>query len=68
MSDESVGQPSPLMDLRHLPATDLIESLPDAIVCIDGGGRMIAVNGRTEALFGYERAALNGATLGSSPA
>ena len=33
---------------------------PDAIVCVDAGGRIILVNARTERLFGYRRQELEG--------
>ena len=33
---------------------------PDAIVCVDAGGRIILVNARTERLFGYHRQELEG--------
>src|SRR5262245_32466941 len=33
----------------------LIEVAPDAIVTTDGRGRIVLVNGQTEALFGYRR-------------
>lgn len=41
-----------------LPA--LFEAAPDAIVIVGEGGRVLAVNGQTERLFGYERSELIG--------
>jgi protein-histidine pros-kinase len=38
----------------------LIEVAPDAIVTADGQGRIVLVNGQTEALFGYKREDLLG--------
>jgi PAS domain S-box-containing protein len=38
----------------------LIEVAPDAIVTADGDGRIVLVNGQTEALFGYQRAEMLG--------
>jgi protein-histidine pros-kinase len=38
----------------------LIEVAPDAIVTADGQGRIVLVNGQTEALFGYKREELLG--------
>lgn len=37
-----------------------LEAAPDAIVVVDFRGRMVAVNGLTEAMFGYERGELLG--------
>jgi PAS domain S-box-containing protein len=41
-------------------ARELMESTADALVVTDLGGRIVLVNDRTEALFGYERAELIG--------
>lgn len=41
----------------------LLESAPDAIVIVDGAGRIVIANGQTERLFGYERAELIGQPL-----
>ena len=37
-----------------------LESAPDAVVVVDGGGRVALVNARTEAMFGYPRRLLVG--------
>src|SRR5262245_34750807 len=47
----------------ELRSRDLLESAPDAMVIIDGSGRIVLVNAQTEALFGYERAELIGASV-----
>jgi two-component system NtrC family sensor kinase len=42
------------------PFQALLESAPDAIVIVDGSGRIVLVNEQAERLFGYQRAALIG--------
>ncbi|MBV6324322.1 sensor histidine kinase [Duganella violaceipulchra] len=41
----------------------LLETAPDAIVIVDGAGRIMLVNAQTEALFGYGRRELLGQTV-----
>ena len=38
----------------------LVEAVPDAMVCVDSGGRIVLVNAQAERLFGYPRAELAG--------
>jgi PAS domain S-box-containing protein len=40
--------------------TELLEAAPDAMVCVDGRGRIAFVNAEAEQLFGYPRAELAG--------
>ena len=40
--------------------TGLLEAAPDAMVCVDAGGRIAVVNAQTERLFGYGRDELIG--------
>ncbi len=42
---------------------ELVESAPDAIVIVDGTGRIEVVNAQTERIFGYERQELLGRQL-----
>ena len=37
-----------------------LEAVPDAMVCVDGDGRIVLVNAQTERLFGYARDELAG--------
>lgn len=39
---------------------ELVESAPDAMVVVDGAGRILLANRQTEALFGYAREQLTG--------
>ena len=41
----------------------LLESAPDAMIIVDGGGKIAMVNGQTEKMFGYERAGLIGKSV-----
>jgi PAS domain S-box-containing protein len=43
-----------------LLASNLLETVPDAIVAVDGNGTIVQINAQTEALFGYRREELIG--------
>ena len=43
------------MDFADDRLAGLLEAVPDAIVCVDGGGRITLVNAQAERLFGYGR-------------
>jgi len=43
-----------------LLSSDLLETLPDAIVAVDGDGTIVQINSQTQALFGYTRDELIG--------
>jgi PAS domain S-box-containing protein len=38
----------------------LLETVPDALVCVDSGGRIVLVNAQAERMFGYRREELKG--------
>jgi len=43
-----------------LPSSDLLETLPDAVVAVDRDGTIVQVNSQTQELFGYDRGELIG--------
>ncbi len=45
------------------PHPDLFELFPDALVTVDGQGRVVRANRHAEALFGYARGALQGTNV-----
>lgn len=44
-------------------ARQIIENAPEPMLLVDAGGRILQLNGRTEAMFGYERGELMGSTI-----
>lgn len=52
--------------MLHPAATSieaLFEASPDALIIVDDNGKVLAINGETERLFGYERSELVGAPM-----
>jgi len=52
-----VQREAKLLQARYL---DLLESTPDAIVMVNGTGRIVLVNSQAESVFGYDKAELLG--------
>jgi PAS domain S-box-containing protein len=52
--------PSATTMAEVLLSSDFLETLPDAIVAVDGDGTIVQVNSQTESLFGYTRKELMG--------
>ena len=57
-------QPAPSLSAKTtaevLLSTDLLETLPDAVVAVDRDGTIVQVNSQTQELFGYDRDELIG--------
>jgi PAS domain S-box-containing protein len=43
--------------------TAIVEAAPDALMVVDGEGRIVRANGRAESLFGYTRSELIGSSI-----
>lgn len=52
-----------LMTSRLPLIEDVVDSVPDALVLVDGAGTIVDVNARVETLFGYRRAELIGQSV-----
>jgi PAS domain S-box-containing protein len=60
-TDQTEPAPTPAETLAEvLLSTDLLETLPDAIVAVDHDGVILQVNSQAQELFGYERSQLIG--------
>ncbi|MFZ0359948.1 MAG: PAS domain S-box protein [Terriglobales bacterium] len=62
-ADRKPTSPSADAMAEVLLSSDLLETLPDAIVAVDCDGIIIQVNSQTQELFGYTRAELIGQTI-----
>ncbi len=58
--DEASSALSAKTMAEALLSSDLLETLPDAIVAVDGDGIMVQVNSQAQELFGYDRDELIG--------
>lgn len=56
------GVPDDVFEFAQSPEVlfRIFEYAPDAIILVDGGGRIVKVNAQTEAMFGYQRGELVG--------
>ncbi len=63
-SDQNEPAPAPSLSAKTmvevLLSSDLLETLPDAIVAVDRDGTIVQVNSQTQVLFGYRRDELIG--------
>src|SRR5687768_3078157 len=61
MTEENAADPIQQVSKRlDSQFRSLFEAAPDAILIVDGTGRIILVNEQTEQLFGYHRLELHG--------
>ena len=60
-TDMVFPQPRILSGEREFRA--LLAALPDALILIDGAGRIVQINSQAESLFGYERGELLGQSI-----
>ena len=60
VQDATGGGPAPESPQPNTPFQAFFDAAPDAIVVVDGAGRLTMVNGLAEQMFGYRRAELLG--------
>src|SRR5271169_5358062 len=64
MSRPSFDHEQPSLSVQAMSevllSSDLLETLPDAIVAVDRDGTIVQINSQTQALFGYTRDELIG--------
>src|ERR1700680_931741 len=58
--EQSVSTLSAKTMVEVLLSSDLLETLPDAVVAVDGDGTIVQVNSQAQDLFGYDRDELIG--------
>src|SRR2546421_8392629 len=58
--DANARRAGAMQDLTDRRFLGLLEAAPDAMVCVEGDGRIALVNAQTERLFGYRREELIG--------
>lgn len=59
----SISRPISATEHHEARFASLLEAAPDAIVCVDATGTIVAVNAEVTQMFGYEREQLLGAEL-----
>src|ERR1039457_1356761 len=61
-TDHEPSSPSPSANsmAEVLLSSDLLETLPDAVIAVDSDGTILQVNSQTQSLFGYTRGELIG--------
>jgi len=63
LSELPLPATGPVVDEIDQRLAALLEAAPDALVCLNPGGRIAAVNGQVATMFGYQREQLLGAEV-----